>query len=145
MKLDSKKIERVRSLLRDARKLIANKKRWCQGYFAVDKNGHEVEASDSEAAQFCALGAIKKVGKQRHFKDDTVSLAENLLNLACEDRFGTFDAPEVNDKGFDEESAFYGINPKSNNKTIEKAHKNVLEAFTLAVKKADLTTAKELA
>ena len=49
-------------LLRRAKRLIKNKNNWCQGYYARDSDGQIVEANTPEARQWCATGALMKIG-----------------------------------------------------------------------------------
>ncbi len=41
--------------------LFKSRKNWCQGTYARDKNGMEVDSQDSTAVSFCATGALRKI------------------------------------------------------------------------------------
>lgn len=45
-------------ILRAARERIADPERWCQGYYAQDPNGAEVEPDDVQACKWCAVGSL---------------------------------------------------------------------------------------
>jgi hypothetical protein len=45
-------------ILRAARERIADPERWCQGYYARDPNGAEVEPDDVQACKWCAVGSL---------------------------------------------------------------------------------------
>lgn len=48
------------TILKRARKLLSNPKRWCQGKFAKDGYGNGCSVDDERAYQFCAAGAVEK-------------------------------------------------------------------------------------
>ena len=48
-------------LLKAAKAVIADKAKWVQGDFAVDKYGDHVMGHDPTACKFCSVGAIQKV------------------------------------------------------------------------------------
>ena len=50
-------------VLRKARELISDPKRWTQGEYAKDANGLKVGPNSARAVCFCSLGAIAKVKK----------------------------------------------------------------------------------
>lgn len=59
--MDSKTKHRAIVLLKKARDLIANKKRWCQGSLCKTKDDTWTwNVKGKEAAKWCALGAITK-------------------------------------------------------------------------------------
>ena len=49
-----------KSVLEDARRLIANQDLWCQGAFARDRYGRTVKPMDPSAAQWSMMGAVAK-------------------------------------------------------------------------------------
>lgn len=49
------------TILKRARKLLTNPKRWCQGRFAKDKWGNGCNVNDERAYQFCIAGAVEHV------------------------------------------------------------------------------------
>lgn len=50
-------------LLREAKELIADPKRWAQGAFARDSGGAVVAALDPAAVRWCAIGALVAVDR----------------------------------------------------------------------------------
>lgn len=48
--------------LREAKALISDPKRWCQGSYGKTADGEITLAKDPKAVAWCAVGACKKVG-----------------------------------------------------------------------------------
>jgi len=40
--------------------LLSDESKWCNGYFAKDKNGNKVSSKDPSACCWCLLGAVRK-------------------------------------------------------------------------------------
>ncbi len=53
-------------------KLFKNRKDWCQGSWARDKEGDTVHTSDPTAVTFCVVGAMRKVYKEGTARFDRV-------------------------------------------------------------------------
>lgn len=87
-------IKTTLDVLKAARKLLANKKRWCKGEFALAKGGRVVEAyllPSRAACRFCAIGAIWQQGVGN---SDTWSAVEELeKSIRVADAFSWNDAP----------------------------------------------------
>jgi hypothetical protein len=64
-------------LLKKARALISDPKRWTQNAFARDKHGHAVPPQDSRAVRFCSIGAINHYAAESDVR--TRSLARQAL------------------------------------------------------------------
>ena len=55
--------------------LFKSNKNWCRGNFARDKKGMGVDAADSTAVSFCAIGALRRVyeeGSHIYFRKSAV-------------------------------------------------------------------------
>lgn len=57
----------ILNVLVKARRLLSNKEKWTQGYFARNAKGKECSPTSSAAVCFCALGAVRKVSKCRNY------------------------------------------------------------------------------
>jgi len=71
-------------ILKDARHLISDQKRWTQFAYARNPKGHPVSASDADAVSFDASGALM-VASGFHLKDGAEGgycLAERFLKSA---------------------------------------------------------------
>lgn len=60
----SKRVKTI-DVLRETRKLVANKNTWLQGEPAVSAKGRSVMATSKKAARWCVLGALVKVTKEK--------------------------------------------------------------------------------
>jgi hypothetical protein len=68
----------VTYLLIEARAVIAEPFRWCQGATARDDNGEEISPLYDEAAQFCIYGALYRAAGTVN-QDNTLILCTDLL------------------------------------------------------------------
>lgn len=69
------------TILRKAKKLISNPKRWCKnGGNASDSNGRLTDALNTHAVAWCVYGAVLKVDRNVLAGDSV----EKLLRKACE-------------------------------------------------------------
>lgn len=59
----------VETLLRASKHRIALKENFCQGPFATDENGEEVDELSSKAVCFCAAGALRRSAKDLGIRD----------------------------------------------------------------------------
>ena len=50
--------ERIKEILREARKTISNEKRWCKGNMATVGHGVLCDIDDPAACEWCATGAL---------------------------------------------------------------------------------------
>lgn len=50
-------------ILKEARAIIATPGKWTKGEFARDKEGNKVGICSPDASQFCAVGAINRIGR----------------------------------------------------------------------------------
>lgn len=57
-------------ILRSARDLISDEKRWTQSAEARDDRGSEIRALSPKATCFCAIGAIAKASEYVHFSNE---------------------------------------------------------------------------
>jgi hypothetical protein len=92
--MDAKKT--VLQVLREARELLSDEKRWTRGSFAKNALGIDVEPTSDSAACFCAHGALLRAAGG----DDTCSglvFAELALRDAARVIFGNSSIVEVND------------------------------------------------
>ncbi|PDT15877.1 hypothetical protein CO670_15380 [Rhizobium sp. J15] len=77
-------------ILKAARELISDEKRWTQTVYARDENGNSVNATDPMAVCFCSRGAIDKItagnrawgGAYDVLLDLLVSEDDNCLGVA---------------------------------------------------------------
>ena len=65
-------------ILRGARRILTDPKRWVQGYYACDVHGYRCEVGHHNAIRFCLAGAIGLYGHPGH-KADAVSIAVPVL------------------------------------------------------------------
>lgn len=81
------------TVLREARELISDPKRWTRGAFARDVEGTRVRSAADEAVCWCAIGAYNRAaGGTKQLE------AFRLLQRASDDLFGKDDPAEVNDE-----------------------------------------------
>lgn len=59
-------------ILREARDLISDRDRWCQGVEALTKEGIDVDARHPKAIRWCALGAVWKLPIKHKDWEDAV-------------------------------------------------------------------------
>ena len=65
----SSKAKSSLQVLKEARELIADEKRWCRGFLAIDASGRRVDSLSKKAAQWCALGALERAtNKNSHME-----------------------------------------------------------------------------
>lgn len=72
-------------LLMEARELISDPERWCQGHIAENDTGIEVSPLSPDAKRFCAAGSICNVMGVRHA---FISNAWETLGEAASGLFG---------------------------------------------------------
>jgi hypothetical protein len=98
----------TKDYLTAARAKIADKGNWTQGVLARDANGDDkprshpladdphwegIDGRDTDACQWCALGAVQAVTPVEHEQD-----AYSALNIAARQLHGGIRMPEVNDE-----------------------------------------------
>jgi hypothetical protein len=105
-------------VLREARALIADPDRWCQGYEAVDANGVFIDSTAPQAVRWCALGALGRVANRRQLR------STEMLDV---------------DEALDEASRLYGKTVDHVND--EDGHAAVLRVYDAAI--ADVEAALE--
>lgn len=101
----------VVSILKKAKALIRNPKRWCQGNWAQTKTGRGTNARSRYACKWCATGAVRKIAPGYFMQGDVISFLDN----AC--RAGSI--VEVNDSP-----------------GAKRAHARVMKAYDRAIKLA---------
>jgi len=53
-------------VLKSARELLSDSKRWTRGWYARDKYGHRKMWNSDNAVRYCSMGAVHKVAGNRH-------------------------------------------------------------------------------
>lgn len=81
------------TVLREARELISDPKRWTTGFFAKDADGRDVWWDYSGAVCWCAIGALNKVAGA----PEPHTAARKALRIGSERAFGETDPTLVND------------------------------------------------
>lgn len=69
------------TVLRDARELISDPKRWTKGYEARDRRGDTVWAGDKDAVCWCALGAVARATGRASISGIWSEAATHALDL----------------------------------------------------------------
>lgn len=66
--------------------LLKDPDRWCQGSFALDENGNDVEPTDPNACRFCLHGAAEKLYQEAKRHSDALSrIRKAILMVLPED------------------------------------------------------------
>lgn len=86
------------TVLREARELISDPKRWTQNHFARDRRGEFISPIHPEAVCFCAGGALAKVDGTSFHNSEAHSSAWEALRHASKSLFGNSDPADVNDE-----------------------------------------------
>ncbi|NTJ67561.1 hypothetical protein G6M50_06255 [Agrobacterium rhizogenes] len=73
-------------ILKKARELLSDEKRWTKGFYAVDIDGYAAHVDGNEACQFCAIGAIARVSGMTGAEAEGSKSAEMLAKAAGIDR-----------------------------------------------------------
>lgn len=105
-------------VLKDAYALISNIEHWSQDGYAHDNAGCECRVDENFAYSFCAIGALCKVTGLEP-EEIGVTQPHKMLRDAVLDLSGKPQIAAWND-----------------GEDFEKAHKRVLRAYRLAIKKA---------
>lgn len=58
---EKERLEEIKKGLIAMRELLAEEGRWCQDFYARDKNAHSTDPWDPNACQWCVMGAAIKV------------------------------------------------------------------------------------
>jgi len=85
------------TVLREARELISDPKRWTRAELARDATQHGVRANSVGATCWCALGAVLKVTDTKLAYQVWDFPATKVLMRAAKSEFGPYDIPAVND------------------------------------------------
>lgn len=119
--------KRALEVLKKGKKLLSNKKNWCSGTLAKNKNKCEVSPRSKDAVTWCAIGGICKFTKEDSIIFQT---ARDFLEKASEKLFQTCDVAEINDYGMVD-----GIWLGKTSKPATR-HKRVLKIYDEAIKLA---------
>lgn len=85
-------METVSQILKDARALIEDPKRWTQGAFARTATLLPIGPIQPKATCWCALGAITKVSKERTALGHRMSIAIECAIVELPDDFNSIDS-----------------------------------------------------
>jgi hypothetical protein len=92
-------------LLRQARALIEDKRRWTYGVYARDRYSRHVWPDSEHAVRWCALGALRRVERAWSLPFNACIRA---LDKACLELYADCSVEDVNDKlGHDAVLAMY--------------------------------------
>ena len=83
--------------LRQAKALIENPARWCQGNGAVADDGAVVDFDSPEAHRWCARGAVSKVTNHRP-NTPVYNATVRFLDRAANELHAGFNSVQVNDQ-----------------------------------------------
>lgn len=88
----------VSDILKKARALLSDEKKWTTGFYARDNEGNFVYASDDQAVCFCAIGAVKKVMIDEGLGDVCLEgLAVTQLDIVTQKLFQIECVSQLND------------------------------------------------
>ena len=82
-------------LLTKAKAVIADPRRWTQGWYAKDAEGQPVGSRKSYAVCWCSVGALDKVAYEENTYKTFFAATEYLGVVA--DEFGCSSIPDLND------------------------------------------------
>lgn len=85
-------------LLKAARRLIGNKKRWTKGKSAADKKNYCVAPTSRKAVRWCAYGALLKQKAALRLRENVLERADSILDAASQDLTERSNYVDVNDK-----------------------------------------------
>jgi hypothetical protein len=74
------------AIIRRAREIISDPKRWTQGTYARDKDGAAIHPYDDSATCWCALGALARAAIELNAQPGDGSAATDRL-INCSQRF----------------------------------------------------------
>ena len=95
---------RWRELLIAAKKLISNPAKWCQGTFARKPTGDKCAASNPEACQWCASGAVYRATRDGFFtQEERIEAMRRLADAGAHLEPATISFIDINDKGTHEQ------------------------------------------
>lgn len=109
------------TILKRARKLLSNPKRWCQWRYGQTKEGWLVDPEAKAAYSFCAVGAIRRVAKDAA-DDDATEAAKALLDR-CVPGYSIIDYNDAKKRKHEQVLAVF-------DKAIARAEKAALAAKT---------------
>ena len=87
----------VKELLVEGKKIIADKEKWAQGYYAYDAQGDMRDPMDGDAVCFCSIGALWKANGS--YEGEVIREAERVLSANSKKYF----IVDQNDEGTHEE------------------------------------------
>lgn len=70
------------TVLKSARGILEDPKKWAKEDYAFDRHGRSVGAGDSTATCFCAVGAIRRASLDAGFGSNASLTAQDYLRLA---------------------------------------------------------------
>lgn len=124
-------LESVVDLLREAMSEIAPPGKWTQGTLARTASGGRASISDSEASQFCMVGALRRSLSNLNVSDEVLRHAYKIVHeeiLAANSDTGT-----PNPRSTTHESVIIGYND-----TPKRKQREVVDVFDNAIFEAEL-------
>ena len=88
--------ERIKEILREARKTISNEKRWCKGNMATVGHGVLCDIDDPAACGWCATGALMLATRKFQFGREVFPGAAAVMDGVAK-QMGFAGAVELND------------------------------------------------
>ncbi len=90
-------MQKISTLLKKARRLLTNPKRWLKGAGAADKSGTWVFPRSKKAETFCAIGAVARYASKGWGGATEIMVAENALAGAIRSKTFKGDLVSFND------------------------------------------------